>query len=113
VSELTKHGLGEADLHGSVNFFAKVGIADDARASLRFEKGHSAQVDSVTLRTEQDVLIVLSTAPHPLDVDSDYQPSGVRVEVSVAQPVDASTDANWRFRDEAARALEQSRRALV
>lgn len=113
VSELTKHALGEVDLHGCVNFFARAGIADDARASLRYVKGHSRQGDSVTLRTEQDVLFVFSTAPHPLDLDSDWAPSGVRVEVSVAAPVSRETDASWLFRSESARALEQSRRSLV
>jgi len=112
VNELTKHGLSEADLHGTVNFFAKAGIADDANAGLSFEKGHSRQGDSVSLRTEQDVLFVFSAAPHPLDASGPYDPAAVRVEVTTADPV-APDDPSWRFRDESARALEQSRRVLV
>ncbi len=35
--ELAKHGFGPADLHGGINFFSKVAIADDSRASMAFE----------------------------------------------------------------------------
>ena len=66
LAELAKHGLGETDLHGSVNFFSQVLPADDARASLSHRPGHAVEGDSVSLRTELDVLLVISTAPHPL-----------------------------------------------
>jgi uncharacterized protein len=64
--ELAKHGFGPADLHGCINFFSKVAIADDARASLTYEPDHARAGDTVTLRAEQDLLIFISTAPHPL-----------------------------------------------
>jgi uncharacterized protein YcgI (DUF1989 family) len=111
VSELTKHGLSEADLHGCVNFFARVGITDDDRGTLGLLTGIAREGDTVTLRTEQDVLLVLATGPHPLDT-SDYAPAGVRVEVAVGSMTPAD-DASWGFRDESARALEQARRVLV
>jgi uncharacterized protein YcgI (DUF1989 family) len=111
LSELTKHGLGEADLHGCVNFFAKVGIADDDRATMDYVPGHSTAGDTVTLRTEQDVLLVLSTAMHPLST-ADYAPAGVRVEVATSPPVRLD-DPSLTFRDESARALEVARRVLV
>lgn len=112
VSELTKNGLDERDLHAPVNLFSKVAIADDVRASMAFVPGHASRGDSVTLRTEQDVLIVLCTAPHPLDA-GDYAPSAVRVEVDLAPETDPATDASWGWRDESARALEMSRRVLA
>lgn len=112
VSELTKNGLDERDLHAPVNFFSKVAIADDARASLRFVPGHAVAGDSVTLRVEHDVLLLLCTAPHPLDA-GEYAPAGVRVEVTSTGPVDPATDASWTWRDESARALEMSRRVLA
>jgi uncharacterized protein YcgI (DUF1989 family) len=102
TNELAKHGLGEADLHGSVNFFSKVAIDD--RAALSAVRGHAAAGDTVALRTEQDLLVVISTAQHPL---SDQDPAAVRIEVSPA------TELHQPQRDEAARALEMSRRALV
>jgi uncharacterized protein len=111
VSELTKHGLSEADLHGCVNFFSKVGIADDARATMAYVPDHSGAGDTVTLRTEQDVLLILSTGPHPLS-KADYAPAGVRVEVSTSPPVTAD-DPSLTYRDESARALEMARRVLV
>ncbi|WP_182376745.1 DUF1989 domain-containing protein [Nocardioides sp. WS12] len=108
VSELTKHGLGEADLHGSVNFFSKVGITDDPHGTLGLLTGVSHEGDTVTLRTEVDVLLVLATAPHPLST-TPYAPAGVRIDVAIAEPV-TSDDPSWQFRDESARALEQARR---
>jgi uncharacterized protein len=64
--ELAKHGFGPADLHGCINFFSKVAIADDASASLTYKPDHARAGDTVTLRAEQDLLIFISTAPHPL-----------------------------------------------
>ncbi|MDX6253124.1 MAG: uncharacterized protein QOF10_6484 [Kribbellaceae bacterium] len=109
VSELTKHGFGEADLHGCVNFFSKVGISDDSRATLNFVPDHSAAGDQVSLRSEQDLLVFVSTAPHPLS-EQTYAPGGVRVEIS-SVAVDA-TVAELKLRDEAVRALEQAGRLV-
>lgn len=111
VSELTKHGLGEADLHGPVNFFSKVGILDDARGTLAWAAGHTEAGDDVVLRTEQDVLLVVSTAPHPLS-EAGYAPAGVRVQVQVA-PEPSDDDPSLLFRAESARALGMSRRVLA
>lgn len=112
LSELTKNGLDERDLHAPVNFFSKVAIADDARATMSYLPGHARAGDSVTLRTEHDVLVVFSTAPHPLD-PGDYSPSAVEVGVEAAAPVDPASDASWGWREESARALETSRRVLA
>jgi uncharacterized protein YcgI (DUF1989 family) len=111
LGELAKHGLGEADLHGPVNLFSKVGIAQDAQASLAWVPEHTSAGDRVVLRTELDLLLVLSTAPHPLSTSA-YAPAGVLVEVATA-PALAEGDGNWLFRDESARALEMSRRVLA
>ena len=111
VSELTKHGLGEADLHGPVNLFSKVSIVDDDSGSLAWVPGHAAAGDQVVLRTEQDVLLVVSTASHPLSAAA-YAPAGVRVEVAMATDP-AEDDPSWLIRDETARALEMSRRVLA
>ena len=111
VSELTKHGLGEVDLHGAVNLFSKVAITADSRASLAWVPGHTSAGDQVVLRTELDLLLVLSTAPHPLST-TEYAPAGVLVEVTVAPPAEED-DPSWLIRDESARALEMSRRVLA
>ncbi|NYI44523.1 hypothetical protein BJ993_001603 [Nocardioides aromaticivorans] len=109
--ELAKYGLGEADLHGCVNLFTKVAIADDTAASLAWQAGHTVAGDTVTLRTEVDLLVVLSTAQHPL-ATFDHPVAGVEVAVGPAAPV-AADDPSIAFRDETARSLEMSRRVLA
>jgi uncharacterized protein YcgI (DUF1989 family) len=103
--ELAKYGLGEADLHGCINFFSKVAIADHARASLAFVPAHARSGDTVTLRAEQDLLVFISTAPHPL---SDGPAAGVGVQIAAA---DATEDLE--LREEAIRALELTRELIA
>jgi uncharacterized protein len=108
IIELTKHGLGEADLHGCINFFTKVAI--DERAGLRFLPGHARAGDTVTLRTEQDLLLIAAATAHPMDATEPY--AAVRVEVAVAAHPE-SDDEPARLRPESARALEQTRRVFA
>lgn len=108
LSELRKHGRGPADLHACVNFFAKVATADDG--ALTFVPGHAAAGDWVTLRAEQDVLVVLSTSPHPLDPQ--WTPSAVLAEVRPAA-VPGADDPSWTFRAESERALRAAREVLA
>jgi urea carboxylase-associated protein 2 len=75
--ELGKWGLGKRDLVANVNFFSKV-IADEAGA-LHFQPGHSKAGDTVDLRFDMDVLVVLSTAPHALDPGTQYRPAAVKL----------------------------------
>lgn len=103
LSELTKHGRREADLHATVNLFSKAAI-DDA-SGLTFVPDHAKAGDWVTLRSELDLLLVMSTAPHPLDPT--WEPAHVRVEVRPAAPVEAD-DPSRTFRAESARALDQA-----
>ncbi|NUS55444.1 MAG: DUF1989 domain-containing protein [Streptomycetaceae bacterium] len=112
TDELAKHGLGKRDLHATVNFFSKVVPAGDERGSLVFAPGHAAAGDWVELRTEQDVLVVLSSAPHPLDPNPVWAPA--RVEASVV-PVAApgADDASRVFRAESGRALAAAERTFV
>jgi uncharacterized protein YcgI (DUF1989 family) len=114
LGELNKHGLSEADLHGPVNFFSKVAITEDSRCSLAYSPGHSVAGDTVTLRTEQDVLFVCAATQHPMN-PGPYAPAGVLVEVAVADPADLAgpADPSWLFRDESARALDQTRKAFL
>lgn len=107
LAELRKHGRGEADLHGCVNLFSKAAIDGQAGAAgLSFVPEHSRRGDWVTLRSEVDLLLVLSTAPHPLDPV--WQPAEVRIEVTPADPV-APDDPSRTFRAESARALDEAR----
>jgi len=75
--ELAKHGLGRRDVHANLNLFSKV-RADDAGA-LHFDRSGRAAGQFVDLRCEMNVLVVLSTAPHPLDPAPHYSPGAVRL----------------------------------
>lgn len=75
--ELGKWGLGKRDLVANVNFFSKV--TADTDGNLHFQPGHSKAGDTVDLRFDMDVLVVLSTAPHPLDPKKEYKPAAVKL----------------------------------
>ena len=88
ILELAKHGLGPRDLMATVNLFAKVTV--DAGGRLEFHPGASAAGSRVVLRADMDVLVLLNTAPHPLDRGPwDPQPLALNVsEVGAAGPED-------------------------
>lgn len=104
VSELTKHGRAAADLHACVNFFSKVATADDG--ALTWVPDHAVSGDWVTLRAELDLLVIMATAPHPMDPR--WDPGAVRAEVQAGAPY-GRDDPSVTFRPESARALEASR----
>ena len=123
--ELAKHGFSTADLHGCINFFSKVAISDNTRASLTIVPNHARAGDTVTLRAEQDLLLFISTAPHPLSdqatagvalsdrapvgvAPSDHATAGVAVRI---EPADESDELD--LREEALRALEVTRELMV
>ena len=83
--ELAKHGLGGRDLVPNVNFFSKV--VPDADGVLSHVKGHSVAGSHVDLRFEMDTLVVLSSAPHPLDARDGYAPADVQLSAYRAEPV--------------------------
>jgi urea carboxylase-associated protein 2 len=88
--ELGKWGLGKRDLVPTVNFFSKA-VPDEA-GRLHFVNGHSREGDAVELRFEMSCIVVLSTAPHPLDPKPVYAPAGVRLSAWRGDPV-AADDA--------------------
>jgi hypothetical protein len=108
LSELRKHGRGPADLHACVNFFAKVAIGPDG--GFGYEPGHATSGDWVTLRAEQDLLLVFSTAPHPLAPE--WAPGAVRATVEAGRPYGAD-DPSVTFRPESARALAAAQAVLA
>lgn len=82
--ELGKWGLGARDLVANVNFFSKV-VVDDA-GRMAFSPGNSRAGDFVDLRFEMNALVVLSTAPHPLDPKPVYAPGRVQLVAWRADP---------------------------
>lgn len=112
ADELAKHGLGRRDLHATVNFFTKVAPTGDERGSLVYAPGHAVAGDWVELRTEQDVLVVLSTAPHPMDPNPVWAPARVRASVA-AMAAPGPDDASRVFRAESGRALAAAERTFI
>jgi urea carboxylase-associated protein 2 len=101
--ELGKWGLGKRDLAANVNFFSKV--TADADGGLRFHSGHSRAGDAVDLRFDMNVLVVLSTAPHPLDPNPEYRPASVKLTAWHAGPAGES--------DLCRTSCEQNRRGFI
>jgi urea carboxylase-associated protein 2 len=102
LDELATLGLGRRDLHATVNWFVKVAPDDSGRLS--FVDGHARTGDWVSLRAEQDVLVVLATAPHPLDPSGTWAPAAIWCSRSETTPP-GPDDPSRTFRPESARAL--------
>lgn len=100
--ELGKWGLGRRDLVPNLNWFSRVATADDG--ALDFVPGHSRPGAYVDLRAEMDTLVVLNTAPHPMDPASDYAPGPVDLQLYRTPTVDPDTDVCINYRPENARA---------
>jgi len=77
-----KYGLSRRDMAANVNWFSKV-VADDA-GNLRYVEGHSRAGNSVMLRFEMDVLVLLHTGPHPMDPSETYPRRPIGVEIGEA-----------------------------
>ncbi|MCY0864249.1 MAG: DUF1989 domain-containing protein [Sulfobacillus sp.] len=83
--ELVRHGLSLRDLVPPVNLFAKVTV--DETGQMIFHPHHASEGAEVCLRTEMDVLMVLSNTPNPLDRRTVYPSVPIALEVSPASPV--------------------------
>lgn len=112
LDELAKWDLGRRDLHATVNFFSAVVPADDDRGSLTWRPDHCADGDWVDLRAETDVLVVLSTAPHPLDPADEWAPAPVHLSVRPGT-APGPDDPSRTFRDESGRALAETERSTA
>jgi urea carboxylase-associated protein 2 len=100
--ELAKWGLGREDLVPCVNFFSRVYAGADG--VLEYAVGHGKPNAYVELRAEMDTLVVLNTAPHPLNPAREYAPGPVELTIRRAAPV-RDDDYCVGFRSENARAF--------
>ncbi|MFT3856504.1 MAG: urea carboxylase-associated family protein [Aquabacterium sp.] len=103
--EIGKYGLSRRDLIAPVNFFSKVSV--DAEGRFQFAPHHAAAGAMVELRFDMDVLIAVSSAPHPLDPSPSYAPGKVGLAAWKSGAA-AADDFNRRFRPECARALHNA-----
>ncbi len=106
LKEMGRWGLGKRDLHANVNFFSKV--TADAGGNLRFVEEHSPG-EHVDLRFDMDVLVALSSCPHPLDPVSAYDPKPVRM-TAWRTGIAPADDYCRNFRGENRRAFENTAR---
>jgi urea carboxylase-associated protein 2 len=105
LTEIGKHGLSARDLVVGVNWFTKVSV--DAQGGFIFHSRHSQPGHWFELRMDMDVIVAVSTAPHPLDPRPSYQPG--RIGVLARKVGAAATDDLCRsFRPENARALHNT-----
>jgi urea carboxylase-associated protein 2 len=104
--ELTRNGLGVRDLSPVVNLFSKVYVDDEGQ--MHYEVNHCPAGASVVLRTEMDILLVLSNTPSPLDPRTDYPSVPVSLEVTEAETV-VDEDYCLNYRPENRRAFENTR----
>lgn len=104
--ELVRNGLTARDLVPNVNLFSKVSC--DENGAMHYEASHCPEGATVTIRTEMDVLLILSNTPNPLDSGLTYPAAPVKVEVSLAEPVDVAQDFCLNYRPENRRAFENT-----
>ncbi|MBO7745953.1 DUF1989 domain-containing protein [Paenibacillus sp. MWE-103] len=104
--ELVRCGLGVRDLGPVVNLFAKVSC--DSAGRLIYDADHCREGAAVTLRTDMDVLVVLSNTPNPLNPGTTYPAASVKLDVSAAPPFDPATDYCFQYRAENRRAFENT-----
>lgn len=82
ILELAKHGLGARDLAATINLFSKVTVDDAGR--LRFHAGNSPPGSRVVLRADSDLLVLLNSAPHPLQRTPRWEPKPVGLSIRAA-----------------------------
>ena len=61
-------------------------ITADSAGDLKYHSGHSKAGDYVELSFVMNTLVILSTAPHPLDPVKPYQPGAVNLELFDTPP---------------------------
>ena len=103
--ELERNGLQPRDMVSPVNLFAKVQCNNEG--GMNYIEEHCKQGATVTLRTEMDLLIILSNTPNPLDMHKEYPSVPVMLEVLPAIAVD-SLDYCVNYRPENRRAFENT-----
>jgi len=103
--ELFRNGLTPRDLMPVVNLFSKVYCDNDG--NLHYVTNHSKKGDTLTLRTEMDVILVLSNTPNPLNPAATYPSVPVQLTIADAEPIQEN-DSCLNHRPENRRAFENT-----
>ncbi|WP_338682955.1 urea carboxylase-associated family protein [Streptomyces acidiscabies] len=96
-----KNGLDPRDLPPSLSFFQGVHIQQDGTVDFTGSAGPGA---GITLRTEQDVTVLIANVPHPSDPREDYTCTPLEVLAWRAAPT-TDQDPLWTSTPEARRAF--------
>lgn len=83
--ELFRNGLSVRDLIPVVNLFSKVYCTEDGK--MHYVPTHAKKGDFITLRTEQDVLLIVSNTPNPLNETPHYPSVPVKMDITDASKV--------------------------
>lgn len=78
LHELSKFGMGEADIVANVNFFMSVPVGRDGHMAI--SDSPSKAGDTVDVEALTDVIAVISNCPQKYNPACGYNPSPVRVE---------------------------------
>lgn len=84
--ELIRNNMSVRDLVPCVNLFSKVYVENDG--SMHYDPNHCKSGDTVTLRTEMDIILMLSNTPNPLDTSNEFSSVGIVLDVYDAPKVD-------------------------
>ncbi|MEH7094165.1 urea amidolyase associated protein UAAP1 [Neobacillus vireti] len=103
--ELFRNGLTARDLMPVVNLFSKVYCDHDG--NLHYVSDHSKKGDTLTLRIEMDVILVLSNTPNPFNPATTYPSVPVQVTIAEAEPIQEN-DSCFNHRPENQRAFENT-----
>jgi urea carboxylase-associated protein 2 len=103
--ELFRNGLTVRDLVPVVNLFSKVFC--DQEGDMHFAPDHCKKGDTITIRTEMDVILILSNTPNPLDITKSYPSVPVKLVIGDAEPV-LENDLCLNHRPENRRAFENT-----
>lgn len=103
--ELECNGLGLRDFVPPVNLFSRVWC--DETGAMHYDTENAPKGATVTLRTEMDVLLLLSNTPNPMDERKEYPSVPIRFEVLPAAPED-TLDACANSLPEVRRAYENT-----
>lgn len=105
LTEIGKFGLTARDLTIGVNWFSKVSV--DEQGGFVYHPDHCQAGHWFELRCDMDVVIAVSTAPHPLDPRTTYSPGRMGVLARQVGPAPAD-DVCRRHRPENARAMHNT-----
>jgi uncharacterized protein len=78
IHELSKFGMGEADIVANVNFFMSVPVAGNGHMAIA--DGPSRPGDFVDVEALTDVIAVTSNCPQKYNPASGYNPTPIRIE---------------------------------